>query len=131
MAKFPIMGPKNMETKKRTRRTAAFHRIGPNATIAIRINGDALVWVFFSTKDLTKMYAMTNNAALQIGKMISDPKTVLHDARGTSPDSFSEGCPSLFLLNPVMFVLDNLQYPIQELAWDRELPRDIQRRNSR
>ena len=110
---------------------AAFHRIGPSATIAIRINGDARVLVLFSRKDLTNMYAMTNNAALHIGIITSDARTVLQDARGTSPESFSDGCPSLFFLNPVTFVLDNLQYPIQELAWDRELPRDIQRKNSR
>ena len=53
--------------KKRMRRMVVFHRIGPSATIAIRINGGARVLVLFSREDLTNMYAMMNNAALHMG----------------------------------------------------------------
>ena len=41
--------------------------------------------------DLTNMYATTNNTAMKIGKMISEKITARQVARGTSPDSFSDG----------------------------------------
>jgi hypothetical protein len=41
------------------------------------------------------------------------------DASNLSPSgtlTFSDGKPNFFLLKPVIFVLDNRQYPTQELA---------------
>jgi len=60
----------------------------------------------------------------------SEKMTACQLARGTSPDSFSDGWPSFFLLYPVILVRESRQYPIHELLCDRELPRDIHRRNS-
>lgn len=65
------------------------------------------------------------------GAKTSDTTMTFHDARGTSIESFSDGCPSFFFLNPVILVRERRQYPIHELACARELPRDIQRRYSR
>jgi hypothetical protein len=81
-------------------------------------------------KDLTNMYAMTNTTAMKTGKMISEKITARQLARGTSPDNFSDGCPSLCFLYPVIIVRERRQYPIHELLCDREFPRDIHRRNS-
>jgi hypothetical protein len=108
---------------------AAFHTIGPRDTTAIRMR--ALGGVCPETgNDLTNMYAMIRRRAKKMGKRTSEMMTARQPARGTSPDSLSDGRPSLFFLYPVIIVRDNLQYPIQELLCERELPRDIQRKNS-
>ena len=65
-----------------------------------------------------------------MGQTISEKKTARQLARGTSPESFSEGCPNRFFLYPVIIVLDKRQYPIHELLCEREFPRDIHLRNS-
>jgi len=126
-----IIGPKKRETKNRVIRTAAFHTTGPTATTPMRIRGLGCWLPFLSGNDFTNMYAMTKIAEMQMGEMISEKITVRHVARGTSPESFSEGWPSFFFLYPVIIVLDNRQYPYQLLAFVLELPRDIQRKNSR
>jgi len=62
---------------------------------------------------------MTNRMARQIGPIISPTRIDFQGARGTSLDNFSEGRPNLFLLNPVILVLLNLQYPTQLFACPR------------
>jgi hypothetical protein len=125
-----IMGHKNKDMKNSDRRTVAFHTSGPMAMTAIRIRGLGGSSPF-TGKDLTNIYATMNRVAAQIGKITSDRITDPQLARGTSPDSFSEGWPNRFLLYPVIIVRDNLQYPYQLLFVCLELPRDIQRKNSR
>ncbi len=123
------IGPRKSDTRKRTSKMAAFHTIGPRDTTAIRTRG--LGGVCPETgNDLTNMYAMIRRKAKKMGKRTSEMMTARQPARGTSPDSFSDGRPSFFFLYPVIIVRDNRQYPIQELLCERELPRDIQRKNS-
>ena len=123
------IGPKNSETRKRISKTAAFHTIGPRDTTPMRMRG--LGWLCPATgNDLTNMYAMIRRMAKKMGKRTSETMTARQPARGTSPDSFSDGRPSFFFLYPVIIVRDSRQYPIQELLCERELPRDIQRKNS-
>ena len=110
-------------------KTAAFHTMGPRDTTPIRVRG--LGWDCPATgNDLTNMYAMIRRMAKKIGKRTSEMMTARQPARGMSPDNFSDGLPSFFFLYPVIIVRDNRQYPIQELLCERELPRDIQRKNS-
>ena len=99
------MGPRNNDTMNRTRSTAAFQTIGPRAITAMRIKGAGGCFPLLG-KDFTNMYAMVNKIAMMIGKMTSDTMTARHPARGTSPDSFSDGCPSFFFLYPVIMVRD-------------------------
>jgi hypothetical protein len=123
------IGPKKSETRKRISKTAAFHTMGPRDTTPIRMRG--LGWDCPATgKDLTNMYATIRRMAKKMGKRTSEMMTARQPARGTSPDSFSEGRPSFFFLYPVIIVRDKRQYPIQELLCEREFPRDIQRKNS-
>ena len=128
--KASSMGPRNNEMMKSVRRTAAFHTIGPKEMTAMRIKALGGCCPSGPGKDLTNRYAMVNRTAINIGKMTSEKRTARHPARGTSPESFSDGCPSLFFLYPVIMVRERRQYPIQELLWDLELPRDIHRKNS-
>lgn len=130
-AQDSIIGPRKREMKNRLIRIAAFQTTGPMAITAMRIRGLGGRVPSGLGNDLTNMYAMTKSMAMQTGIMISEPMTDRHVARGTSPDSFSEGCPSFFFLYPVIIVLDNRQYPYQLLALVLELPRDIHLRNSR
>jgi hypothetical protein len=92
------IGPRSKATKKRVRRMTAFHTTGPTAMKRIRRRGLGGWFPFSSLNDLTNMYAMTKTADWQIGKKISVNRTDRHDARGASPDSFSEGRPSFFFL---------------------------------
>jgi hypothetical protein len=76
---------------------AAFQTMGPKAMTVIRIRG--LGESFPSTgNDLTNRYAMVNNTAMNVGKMISEKRTARQVARGVSPESFSEGLPRRFFL---------------------------------
>ena len=84
-------GPIKTETMNMTIKTAAFQTMGPSATTAMRMRGEEAILSFFPGTDLTNMYAMTNKAAEQMGRMISAINTVRHPARGTSADNFSEG----------------------------------------
>lgn len=86
-----IIGPKKRETKNRVIRTAAFHTTGPIATTPMRMRGLGCWLPSLSGNDLTNMYAMTKTTETQMGEMISEKMTVRHVARGTSPESFSEG----------------------------------------
>ena len=131
LAQPSIMGPRKREMKNSVRSTAAFQTTGPMAMIPMRMSGLGLGLPLRSGKDLTNMYAMMNIVAWHMGQMISENSTARQGARGTSPDSFSDGCPSFFFLYPVIIVRERRQYPYQLLAFARELPRDIQRRNSR
>jgi len=122
-------GPRKIEMKNNTSKTAAFQTIGPSAMTPIRISGLGGVTPL-TGNDPTNMYAIVKMIARQIGLMISEKRTFLSFARGPSDENFSEGCPSFFFLYPVMAVRERRQYPIHELACVRELPRDIHRRNS-
>ena len=57
----------------------------------------------------TNMYAMTKSTAMTTGKTISEKMTARHFARGTSPDSRSDGWPRRFFLYPVIIVRDRRQ----------------------
>lgn len=122
------IGPNITATKNSTRRTIAFHTTGPKETTPSRMRG--LTFPVLSN-DLTNMYAMMKIRAPAIGMRISEVMTTAQPARGTSPESFSDGWPSLFFLKPVIWVRDKRQYPIHEFACVLELPRDIHRKNSR
>lgn len=113
-----------------TKSTAPFQTMGPREITAMRTNGLGGSFPVLSGNDFTNMYAMMNNMAITTGKMTSEKITFRHLARGTSPESFSDGSPSLFFLYPVIIVRDSRQYPIQELLCEREFPRDIHRKNS-
>jgi hypothetical protein len=90
-------GPNISAMKKRMRSTAAFQTIGPIDTTAMRMSGLGGVWPFCGN-DLTNMYAITKSVASTIGMMTSESSTARQPARGTSPDSFSDGRPSFFFL---------------------------------
>ena len=92
-AKFPII---RLEKEKRGkgRRMAAFHRIGQHDNCYSN-QWRCSRFVLFSRKDMMNMYMMTNNAALHIGVITSNARTDLEEA---SPESFSDGCPSLLFL---------------------------------
>ena len=92
------MGPRKSDTRKSTNRMAAFHTIGPREMTAIRTRGLGGYLPSGFGNDLTNMYAMTNSTAMKMGKITSENRTARHPARGTSPESFSEGCPSFFFL---------------------------------
>ena len=126
-----IIGPRKSDRKNSVMSTAAFHTVGPTAMSRIRTSGLGGVLPCSSGNDLTNMYATMKMMHAPMGHRISEKMTFLHGARGTSPDSFSDGCPSFFFLYPVIAVRDRRQYPYQLLAFVRELPRDIQRKNSR
>jgi len=64
------------------------------------------------------------------GKTTSEKMTVHQGTLGTSPDSFADGCPSLFFLWPVIMVHDRRQKPIHELLCEWEFPLDIDLKNS-
>ena len=96
----------------------------------MRINGLGGSFPVVSGNAFTNMYAMMNSIAITTGKITSEKITARHLARGTSPESFSDGRPSFFFLYPVIIVRVSRQYPIQELLCERELPRDIHRKNS-
>ena len=85
------IGPKNSENMNSTSSIAAFQTMGPMATTAIRMSGLAGCLPSLSGNDLTNMYAMTKSTAIMIGKMTSEKMTARHLARGTSPESLSEG----------------------------------------
>jgi hypothetical protein len=55
------------------------------------------------------MYATDKMIAKQVGARICERKMTFHPARGTSAESFSDGKPSLFFLNPVIWVRDRRQ----------------------
>ena len=55
------------------------------------------------------MYATMKMIDWQIGQTISENRTARQPARGTSPDSFSDGWPSFFFLYPVIIVRDKRQ----------------------
>jgi hypothetical protein len=91
LAQLSNIGPRNREMKNKVTSTAAFQTTGPIATTQILIRGLGFCFPFLSGNDLTNMYAMMKSAAMRMGQMISDIMTALHPARGTSPESFSEG----------------------------------------
>ena len=109
LAQPSSIGPKNNEMKNKAKSTPAFHTIGPIAITPILISGLGCWFPSGSGKDLTNMYATTKIVAMQSGQTTSDQMTVFQDARGTSPDSFSDGWPSFFFLYPVIIVLESLQ----------------------
>jgi hypothetical protein len=103
-------GPNISETKNSMSNTAAFHTIGPIDTTAIRMSGLGGVTVVpFAGNDLTNMYAITNKAARTMGEMTSAKRTARQPARGTSPESFSDGRPNFFFLYPVIIVRERRQ----------------------
>lgn len=85
------IGPRNNETMKKTKRMAAFQTMGPREMTAILIRGLGGCLPFAPGKALTNMYATTNITAIMRGKRTSETMTARQLARGTSPDSFSEG----------------------------------------
>lgn len=85
------MGPKNSETKKRVKRTAAFQTMGPMEMTAMRIKGLGGNFPSGLGNDFTNMYAMTKRTAMNTGKITSEKMTARQVARGTSPDNFSDG----------------------------------------
>jgi hypothetical protein len=94
---FGKIGPMNNAIKDWVMRIAAFQTIGPREMTAIRMSG--LGGNLPSTgNDLTNRYAMVNNTAMNVGKMISEKRTARQVARGASPQSFSEGFPRRFFL---------------------------------
>ena len=97
-AQDSIIGPMNREMKKREMRIAAFHTTGPMAIRAIRMRGLGCWFPSLSGNDLTNIYATTKRIERQMGHRTSEKMTDLQLARGTSPDSFSEGCPNFFFL---------------------------------
>ena len=84
-------GPIKTETMKMTIKTAAFQMMGLSATTVMQMRGKEAILSFFPGMDLTNMYAMTNKAVEQMGRMISAINTVCHPAQGMSADNFSEG----------------------------------------
>lgn len=95
---FSIIGPKNNDTKNKANNTPAFQTTGPTAMTAIRMSGLGFWFPFWSGNDLTNIYAITKMADTKMGQTISENTTALQLARGTSPESFSDGWPSFFFL---------------------------------
>jgi len=92
------MGPRNNDTRNSANNTAAFKAIGPRETTAMRINGLGGYLPLGSGNDFTNMYAITEITAMQIGNKISEKSNAAKGGRAKSPESFSDGWPSLCLL---------------------------------
>src|SRR6266576_6479624 len=97
------IGPRNNDARNSVNKTPAFHTIGPSEITAIRMRGAGGIFPLIGN-DLTNRYAMTKRVAIMVGKMTSEKMTALQLARGTSPESFSEGGVSLFFMYPVIYV---------------------------
>jgi hypothetical protein len=100
----PSIGPSTSEKTNCAMRSAMFHTSGPSETMAMRSRGAPERLPSWSGNDLTNMYAIVMMMAMPMGKRISDTMTARHLARGTSPDSFSEGLPNFCFLYPVIMV---------------------------
>src|SRR2546421_6370297 len=125
-------GPMQQAMPNRPASTPALIAMGANATTPTRMRE----FVAFSgcktpVCALIKRYGMRVHATSTKGPTTSLKKMLVKCARGTSPDSFSEGFPRTLRLKPVIRVRDNLQKAIHDEPCERELPRDIHRRKSR
>src|ERR1700722_3564236 len=126
------IGPIQQAMPNRPARTPALIAIGANATSPTRMSEFVAFWGCKTPVcALMNRYGMSVKPMSTRGPTTSLKKMLVKCARGTSPDSFSEGFPRTFRLKPVMRVLDNLQKAIHDESCERELPRDIQRRKSR